>query len=207
MARNWQDRYTTKFGEGQWQATDWQAVTRPDWGFKGGWVQRPEAIENAVPADATPAQLLKERVKETYAGMVRPTPLSTDFRLSSTMEFADRMAPSLLLVSHLGPAEAGYRACLQHLEIVLFDQGLNVWSHQREGDRSTWLKVAWWRFELHPDTPYRLTVERTGPSLAFRVEGHECGCRVADLAPELYLGLAGQEGVNRFYDCAVEVPA
>lgn len=207
MARTWRTLFSTKFGEGQWRPEDWQLVTRPDWNCRGSWVQRPDCLENAVPADATPAQLLKERVKETYAGMVWQAPVATDLRLAATMEFADRMAPSLLLVSRLGPDDDGYRACLTHLELVLFDQGLNVWAHRREGDQSTWLKWAWWRFDLHSDTPYRLSVERAGQRLTFRVEGHECGCHAGELPAELYLGLAGQEGVNRFYDCAVEFPA
>ena len=62
--------YACRFAPDGWDEQDWIQVKSPRWDHPGGWVQRGEHIENRVPPDASPAQLLGVRAGETYSSMV-----------------------------------------------------------------------------------------------------------------------------------------
>ena len=59
--------YACRFAPDGWDEQDWIQVKSPRWDHPGGWVQRGEHIENRVPPDASPAQLLGVRAGETYS--------------------------------------------------------------------------------------------------------------------------------------------
>jgi len=200
--------FECSFARGGWDAAQWTLVKSPRWPHFGQWEQRDDCIQNATPADATPQEMLGKRAAETYTSMVFKEKLKGNVTLSSTMEFSDRMAPLIVLAPELGADEQGRAEYRQHYEIVLFDQGVNVWRHDFADGKPSWRRMAWGKFELKPNQKYRLTVKlaRTsrGKTLTVIVDNHEVGYLDDGLPDEFHAGVTGCEGVNRFYDFRVE---
>ncbi len=195
--------YSCTFSKEGWKAADWRLVARPDWGRVGSWVQKEDRIENAVPADAEPEEMLSKRAKETYTSMVYGKKLTGDVTITSKMAFAHRMAPSIVITAKLGTDPKGQTYHGEHFEIVLFDQGVNVWHHIYRDGKASWTKAAFARFPLKKDTPYELKVVKKGKVLTVTVGEFSFGYHDESLPDEFYAGLTGSEGINRFYDFAV----
>ena len=201
--------YSTSFARDAWNSDDWILVKSARWDHFGVWVQREDRIENQTPPDATPKELLPQRAPQTYTSMV----LKMKFRgrrvdVDSTMEFADRMAPQIVIAPALGKDAKGRPEYREHWEIVLWDKGVNVWHHIPKDGKPWWKKVAFARYPFKPDTRYRLGVRvektRKGKMLSVSVDGDVKMGYMDDSLPEaFYVGITGCEGINRFYDFSV----
>lgn len=199
--------YQCRFAPAGWLASDWVLVKSPRWLHRGGWVQETECIRNATPDAATPEEMLGKRAGETYTSMVLKEPFTGNLRIEATLSFAHRMAPLVVLAPDLGQDNEGYPEYREHWEIVLFDQGVNVWHHTYADGRPAWHKAAFVRFAVKPEARYRLTVAVThtkaGAQLTVRCGEQEFGYLEPDLPERLYAGITGCEGINRFYDFSV----
>lgn len=199
--------YQGTFTPTGWQASDWVLVKSPRWPHRGSWVQEADAIRNATPATATPEEMLGKAAGETYTSMVLKEPFAGNLRIAATLAFEHRMAPLIVLASPLGQDAGGHPEYREHWEIVLFDQGINVWHHTYADGKPAWRKAAFARFAVQPGVPCRLvvTVNRTplGAQLTVRCGEQEFGYLEPALPDLVQVGLTGCEGVNRFYDFAV----
>ena len=203
----WAGEFACQFAKEKWRPGDWILVKSGRWDRVGTWVQRQDCIENAVPADAAPKDLRGKRAGETYTSMVWNRELGPDTVVRATMSFAERMAPLIVIAPELGKDARGRPEFRNHFEVVLFDQGINVWQHFRVDGKPAWKKLAYSRFPLKPNTRYRLEVSlkqtAKGRQMVVKVDGHEFGF-INDVLPVKYrVGITGCEGVNRFYDFRV----
>jgi hypothetical protein len=123
-------------------------------------------------------------------------------RGSSTMSFDYRMAPLLVFADDLGTSKDGAPEYRRHSEVVLYDEGINIWQHYYDGEPS-FVRLAWARIEFEPGHKYTLNVSIRGKEMTVTVDGHEMGCTNVDLPGSFFVGISGCEGVNRFYDFRV----
>lgn len=197
------ETYACSFAAGQWCAEDWLPVRSPRWHWEGAWLQEADHIRNKVPLDATPAALQGERAGETYASMLHRNSAQSSLRVRAELAFDECMAPLITLAAE--PVQEGEkgRVYREHVEVVLFDQGVNVWHHRWAAERGPyWSRIAWARFSTASGRRYVLEVERAGPDLTVRCADHVLGVRLA-LPETLYAGITGCEGTNRFYHFAM----
>lgn len=194
-----QTLYSCAFSPESWRVEDWFVVKSPRWDFDGEWVQEADHIRNRVPADATPQQMLGERAGETYASMLYKEP-QTALCVRAKMSFDERMAPLVVLAAEPVFNAAGHREYREHIEVVLFDEGVNIWHHYWSKERGPhWRRAAWLRFAVGANRRYALEVERCGSTLTVRCDGRVFGVEIA-LPESLYVGVTGCEGTNRFYE-------
>jgi len=201
-------KFYTSFSTGKWNPSEWILVKSPRWDHFGGWIQRDYFIENEIPPGSKPEELIGKYAHKTYTSMVLNRKFNLNITISSTMEFADRMAPIIVIAPDLGKDKKGRNEYREHFEIAIFDQGVNVWHHYFKDGKPSWKKAAYFRFKLKPNTKYtlktKLTQQKTSKMLSVFVDGHEMGY-IDDLLPNnFYVGITGCEGINRFYDFHVE---
>lgn len=202
--------YSCRFTADGWAANDWVLVKSPRWTYFGGWEQQADHILNAVPADATDAQMLGGKwAEQTYTSMLwREKVSGRKIEISSTLSFDYRMAPLIVLAPELGADAAGRPEYREHWEIVLFDEGLNVWHHTYGDGKPAWVKAAYLQAPFRPGEKYALraviTFTAKGPMLEVSCGGHTFGCTVPTLPPAFQVGITGCEGRNRFYDFSVK---
>ena len=179
--------WSCRFGRGAWQTGDWFFVERRDMPSNPEWIQKDDCVEN----DGRHTSML---LKKKFAG---------DVTLRATMAFADRMAPSIVIATGVGKTPDGKTVYNEHLEVVLFDEGINVWTLHTVDNRSIWKLTAFCRFKLTGNTAYKLQVTKKGKELAITVDNHTFGYSEESLPDDFYVGITAAEGVNRVFDFAV----
>ena len=190
-----------RFAAGAWDPAEWWPVRSPRWDCEGEWVQEHDHLRNHVPDRWSPEEMIEggPGAGETYASMVYRRPLAGEFQVAARMSFDHRMAPLIVLAAETATA-GGFREYRDHWEVVLFDEGVNLWMHGFSDQGPHWALMAYWRFPLAPKIKYQLQVHRTGNQLNLRVDNQAFGCHLAALPEPLYAGITACEGVNRFFD-------
>lgn len=192
------------FKPGAWSQDDWIIVKSPRWEYKHGFTQKADCIENECP-DLPGDVIFKKHCADVYSAMVHKTKASAGRTVSSVMGFDHRMAPLIVLSEKLDKSPSGDPMFGEHWEIVLYDQGLNVWHHMIKDGKPFWYKAAYLKVPFKKDTPYNLEVkvQKTNKGvrqMIVKCGGYELGYVDNDLPDTFYAGIIGCEGRNRFYD-------
>jgi hypothetical protein len=195
--------YSCAFTAGGWNRADWISVKNPRSDHFGGWVQQEGCIANEVPAGAAAEELQGKRAAECYSSMVYKEKITGNVTITATMAFAHKMAPLIVMAPDLPENAKGQKEYAEHFEIVIFNEGVNVWDHFVKDGKLTYRKAAFASFPLEKDTKYALEVKKVGKTLKISVAGHAFGYIEDALSESFYVGITGCEGVNRFYDFAV----
>lgn len=209
LTQSWAaEPYACTFAQGAWNSNDWQLVKSARWDNVGGWIQRADHIENETPADATAEEMRRKRHAETYTSMVLKKTVKGNVTLTSTMSYEERMAPLIVIAPTLGRSKKGHPEYREHWEIVLFDEGINVWHFIPRNGKPWWKKSAYVRFRTKPKTKYKMMVRikktSKGKMLSVFLDGKEKFGYVDDSLPEeFHVGITACEGVNLFYDFSV----
>lgn len=196
--------YSCAFTAGGWKRADWTPVKKSMSKYFGDWVQREDCIANQVPEQATDQELQGKRADETYSSMVYAQRVQGNFTVTATMSFAYKMAPLIVLAPELSQNAQGQKEYAEHFEIVIFNEGVNVWHHFVKDGKLTYRKTAESHFPLEKDTKYTLEVKKADKVLTVSVAGHTFGYADDALPDSCYAGITGCEGLNHFYDFAVQ---
>ncbi len=198
------DVFKCEFQSGKWNKADFMEVKSSRWENVNTFRQENGHIVNVCPKDATPKEMLSKRAPETYAAMIWKNPIKGKAVISSTMSFDYRMAPSIVIAEKPGVSKKGFPEFRTHYEVVLFDQGINVWRHWFVNGKQIWKKAAFLKADFKPNTKYELKVtvynSNRGPVWVVSCGGHEFGFIDDQFPKEFYAGIIACEGVNRFYD-------
>ncbi len=200
------------FQPGKWNEADWTPVKSSRWDVCSHFVQRENWIENVVPEGATPEQLLHEKTPETYASLLWKPELEGNFTVASRMDFDYRMAPLIVLADEIGASKTGFPEFRQHWEIVLWDEGINVWHHvfDEEG-KQHWTLVAYAKRPsdnlFKANTIYDLVVhvrrQAEGAILDIQCGDEHISLNAPQFPQKVRAGITACEGLNRFYDFRV----
>ena len=195
------------FKPGGWSKQDFIMVKSPRFTYLGKWLQKSDYIENVI----APGGKLKKGVmksKYTYTSMVLRKQVGGKVTIRCKMSFLTRMAPLLVIAPELGKAKDGVAEYKDHYEIVLYDLGLNIWTHKMLKGKPWWIKTAFLKKKVAPGKPHELTVQlkptKKGTLITVKLADSEFGATVPLLPEKYYIGITACEGVNRFYSLQVE---
>lgn len=200
--------FYTSFAEGKWNKDLFQIVKAPRNNGTGAMIQHRGHIANQVPEGLTEKELITSN--ETYCSMLLKEKFSGNMTVSAKMSFDHRMAPLIVIAPELGvSADRKHPELREHLEIILYDQGINIWHHKYINGRQSWYRLAYLTSSFSPKKIYDLCVSirhtPKGWQLIIRCDGREFGCAVpAGFKTDgFFTGITGCEGINRFYDLKV----
>ncbi len=192
------------FAEGEWDPEEWLLVRSPRWLERSHWVQQRDCIANHMPEDIRPEemQMGRDRTGETYISMLFKRPFHGNAEFHTRCAFDDRMAPLLVFSPELSEVHH------DHLEVVLYDRGVNLWHHYFKDGTPSWKLLGFIDLELEIGRKYDLSARfifnRKGRMLLMGCDGKTFGCRLDTDFPEIYYaGITGCEGRNRFFDFSV----
>jgi len=194
------------FGRGKWDPSEWMDVKSARWDYVKAFVQEEDHILNPCPS-VSDEELYAKHVTEVYASQVLKDKISAKARLSCTMSFDHLMAPLIVLAPTFGKDAAGRPEFREHHEIVLYNEGINVWHYTWEKGKPAWHLAAFLRAPFAPKERHVLSVtveRRREVQLTIDCGGHRFGYQDEFLTDEFYAGITGCEGRNRFYDFTVE---
>ena len=201
--------YQADFSKGKWNKADFLNVKSAICIERNDFFQSDKYITNEEPEDVLKTR--KQKRRDDYTSLLLNRKLGGACRISSRMSFEDRMAPLIVLGEAPGVGKDGLPELREHLEIVLFDEGINIWKHSYKDGKQTWFRAAWIKMPFQPSVIYNFEVSVTfAPDglcqLAVFCDGKELlGCATASLKPDqpYYAGVTGCEGPCRFYDFKV----
>lgn len=194
-------KYECKFSRNQWKSEDWMQVKSPRWDYFGTWIQEPDCIRNQTPPGLKPKQL---ESADTYSSMLLEHKFSGNVEVSCMMSFESRWAPLIVISDEPGKSKDGRLEYRNHTEIVLYDEGINIWQHYYKDGKPSYIRLAWAKMKFKPKHRYDLKVTITGKLMTVTVDGNEMGCTNIDLPDSYYVGITGCEGINRFYKFKAE---
>ena len=130
------------------------------------------------------------------------TPNSYSAGVTATMRcsFEGLGCPEILLVFDPETDENGklrYGACF---EIVVYENGINVWRHYREKGECFWHQRLGVEYPVAENTVHTLTVTVLSDMLEITLDGQKNLLHTEDIPETFYLGLTACEGIARLYD-------
>ena len=130
-------------------------------------------------------------------------PLGT--KISTTCSFDNFGAPLIVIAEDLILCDDGKLRYGEYYEIVLYENGVNVWRmHMDENRKVTWHKALGVEFAVAAMEKHELTVETKENYLVIEACGHKMTLRADDLKSEFHVGIDACEGINRFYELTIE---
>ena len=196
--------FNCSFGRNLWQKSDWLYVRSPRWQDTSSWEQQDDGISNVIPDDlkVEDTQMGQDRTGETYLSMLYKKPVTGSIRVETTCLFEERMAPLIVFSRELTSVHK------EHLEVVLYDRGINLWHHFFKNGKPSWKLIGFQDIALEANKPHHLVAEIRstikGKFLYMGVDTPTFGTRLAEDWPDEYFaGITACEGRNRFFDFAI----
>ena len=197
-------KYSCTFSANKWNQDDWLLSRSPRWKAHSRWEQQADCIANVLPDDLDPAetQMGRDRTGETYLSMLYKKPCRGSVRVETTCAFLERMAPLIVFSRELVSVHR------EHLEVVLYDRGINLWHHFYKNDQPSWKLIGFQDIDLKAGEPHRLVAELRstvkGKFLYMGIDTPTFGTRLADDWPDEYFtGITACEGRNKFYGFSI----
>jgi hypothetical protein len=194
------------FGRNKWSRSDWLDVKSARWDYVKQFIQEEDHIVNPCP-DLSDEEIYANHVTEIYASMVYNKKFEAKAAISSVMSFDHLMAPLIVIAPHLGQDAKGRPEFREHHEVVLYNEGINVWHYTFEGGKPQWHLAAFLRAPFEAKKKHELTVtleKRRGQvQMDIYCGGHHFGYQDETLPESFYTGITACEGRNRFYNFKV----
>ena len=197
--------YQCDFGKGKWNADDWQIVKSPRWEGSSHWVQCADHIENYIPEGlcVTDPKIRRDHLEEIYVSMLLKQPFQGNHTFSMDCIFVNGRAPLLVFAPEL-PKVYG-----DHLEAVVYDQGINLWHHYFKDGKPSWRRLGFLSLNLEKGKKYKFTVQfqftSRGVVLVMSCDGNTFGCMLdTDWPKTYYAGITGCEDLDQFFSFRVD---
>jgi len=125
-------------------------------------------------------------------------------RVSTHSMFEARGCTEIIFVPHVESCPDGtkrYGACF---EIVIYNNGVNVWRHYYDEGKCSWHKRLGLEFPLAEGTVHSLRAEVQPHYLVFELNGRKTILRADDFPERFHVGVSCCEGVARVFDMSIE---
>lgn len=126
-------------------------------------------------------------------------------KISTTCAFDNFGAPLIVIAEELIMCGDGKLRYGEYYEIVLYENGVNVWRmHMDKNRKVTWHKALGVEFPVSTMEKHELTVETRENYIIIETCGQKMTLYTDDLKNEFHVGIDACEGINRFYDLTIE---
>lgn len=196
------------FSAGKWDPSQWMEVKSVRWDYVHGFEQQADHIVN-MSGPWSDEELYERHVTEVYSSILLKEKFSGKHRFTATMSFDHLMAPLMVIAPEIGQSrDLAHPEFRRHHEVVLYNEGINVWRYDWDGENTSWTLAAFLRspFEAKKRYPLSVTIESYKRTRRMTVEcdGKVFGFTDDTLELDNYVGITGCEGRNRFYDFTIE---
>ena len=123
-------------------------------------------------------------------------------------DFKEMGAPLILLTNELISLK-GLQSYDRHIEVVVYDKGINVWDIVYAPDKPERRfiapkKIAFKTFNIENGERVTVSTKILNGALYIECKGEELTVEIPNLDKELYVGLTACEGINKFYSLKIE---
>ena len=202
------------FSEGKWNRAEWIDVRHGEWNRGAPWHQLSDSVMNAHVPGLSDEELFRNHQAEMYSSMVMTNLFTAPASFVCDMSYEHRMAPGFVVAGELGYDKSGRAEYRTFYEIVLFEDGINIWRHRRAMNEAK-SKIDNMAYLVRPFerrrrysvavsvTPRKTHDGRPTVDMSVSCEGLTVGFRDETIPREFRAGILGSEGRCRFYRFAV----
>lgn len=183
-----------KFTKGNWEEYFEYAYTQR-FPFKPSFIQEDECIVNSRNPE------MKDGFD--YTTIMTKEKYGIGTKLCVTCSFEEYGAPLITFTNKLERDKEGtlcYGACY---EVVLWENGINVWNLFAENGEIKWHKLLAAEFPLEAGIKYEMYIELEEKTIKVVVGDRSMTLRIENLPEEVYIGITGCENINRFYSVKI----
>lgn len=203
------------FAAGQWNPTEWMEVRHGEWNRGSPIRQMADCVMNSNDDAWSDEDLYRNHQADVFSSLISTNVWTAPKSFVCELSFDHRMAPAIAIAWNIVRDAEGRPEFRDMYEIVLFEDGLNVWRHRRpEGSgKSVIDKVAFLKRKYLPKTKYALSVtlaeKKVYGGRLTREMTVTCGDDVLGFQDEqipkaFQAGVIGSEGRCRFYSFEVK---
>ena len=139
------------------------------------------------------------------ASLMFRSPLVGNYRLETVCSFDAWGAPLIVIAEDLSEDENGLLRYREYYEVVLYENGINVWRLRTDkNNKVTWKKMMSVDFPVAAKEKHTLTVDILDDTLEITADGRKMSLFLAERFSPYYVGIDACENVNRFYSFSVE---
>lgn len=139
-----------------------------------------------------------------YMGLLDQELYTYGTKLSARLSFHKYGAPMLTICDRYETDENGVLRTLDYYELVIWENGLNVWRMHTQDRKVSWYKVLGDKFSLAAKEIHTISVLIKENRLIIQVNDKESDLFVHDLGEKFLLGFTACEGFCRTYDMTIE---
>ena len=183
------------FSDGNWNQEGFRYVYSPRWITGAKPKQERDHIANGINP---------ENGEFEYISLVTEEKYEKGVLLTTKCSFDSFGAPLIVLSDNILKNEKGEWQFGIHYEVVLYEQGINVWEIDYNPGVMEVHQVLGLEFPVSEKEIHTLSVKVLERMLDISMEGHHVLVRAEKLPEEFHAGITMCEGINRFYEFSVE---
>ena len=142
--------------------------------------------------------------KYDYVSMVTEKKYAVGTRVEMKCSFEKFGAPLIVFSDDMYRGGNGEWYYGRHYEIVLYEDGINVWGLNMNPGIKKYENLMSLRFPVSAGEIHVLSVKIQKSALEIVKDDLKVILRVPDLPSEFHVGLTACEGINRFYEYTIE---
>jgi len=128
---------------------------------------------------------------------------ATGTTMKATCSFDNYGAPLICLAEDLVKQKDGTLRFGNYYEVVIYEQGVNVWDLKYDGKKVTYYKMAGFTFNLASNKKHKIVIQFKNNRLYIKVGKHTMQVGLPNAKENYYWGIDLCEGINRFYDLEI----
>lgn len=160
------------------------------------FIQRDNCVENQQNSDA--------RYGFDNISMMTRKAYAPGARISTHCAFEGEGAPLIVIADKMFVDPRGVVRYGDYIEVVLYQNGVNVWRMWMKDGKVTWKKLMGVEFPVTHGDIHQLTTEITADRLNIEADGRKMSVLIDPMYGSFHLGINACEGINRFYDMVIE---
>ena len=126
--------------------------------------------------------------------------------ISTRCSFEGEGAPLIVIADKLFVDQRGVVRYGDYIEVVLYQNGVNVWRMWMKDGKVTWKKLMSVEFPVTHGDLHELTTEISNDRLSITADGRKMSVLIEPMYSSFHLGINACEGINRFYEMTIEGP-
>ena len=111
-----------------------------------------------------------------------------------------------MFAEKMEPDENGTWRFDDYFEVVLYNNGVNIWRLYPQDGRVQWHKLVGVEFPVSDTERHTLSVQINEKTIAVDADGHRITLWSEELPKQFHVGIDACEGINRFYDLTIDEP-
>lgn len=119
--------------------------------------------------------------------------------ISAVCSFETFGAPLFVIAKELHRCPDGALRYGDYIEVVLYENGVNVWRMKMTDGKVSWVKLLGAAFPVSAGEKHAFSTRVTETGLVISACGREFTLYIEDMYPSFYLGINACEQINRFY--------